>query len=666
MSQKLLKGDIVRPLNVFIKTNEEGSLSAGRNSVIICSSVGSRPAARLTWYMEGRQLMNYTEEISTDQNMTTSNLTFIPTVRDNGKQITCRAENSKIQGSAVEDSLKLDVDYVPMVNLSFGSNVNPKDIEEGNDVYFDCKVDANPAAYKVVWKHNGIVLQNNPTMGKIVQQTSLALQKVSKSQAGNYTCIASNVEGDGYSNSVQMNIMYKPLCLPGQKNVYGVAKGEEAQIACRVEAYPEPTVFRWAFNNTEGVVEMPEERFKNSTHGSLSVLAYKPKIESEYGTLLCWADNFVGAQINACVFHVIAAGKPEPPYNCTLINQTTQSLSVECTPGFDGGQTQHFQLEVYDQITGQLRANVSARDNAVFSVHNLEPGRILRMAVYAVNARGRSEPSLLEGFTLKVAEKQTVRVLFTGTHVPFEITPILGILISVIAALLLCTVSILLALKVRSDRRAQRPGDLPLKKSSAPSSEDLYDPDDRNPDVIPINKDSDYQLTGSTAGTPLAVQSTPDGLSTTSLPLSQQPNHLPSYSHNDYNNYPTLPLSGEVTYAELCLTRPSTLTSVSSPDGKLGSLGGLASLAGFNGSASNGNGGVIVGGKPSYPKDSTIYACIDHNARPPPPSVPITPASSHYSQQQSSPSPAESLKQPHPREIVTVRTPLISSQESCV
>ena len=56
--------------------------------------------------------------------------------------------------------------------------------------------------------------------------------------------------------------------------------------------------------------------------------------------------------------------------------------------------------------------------------------------------------------------------------------------------------------------------------------------------------DSDYQLTGSTAGTPLAVQSTPDGLSTTSLPpSSQQANHLPTYSHNDYNNYPTLPVS---------------------------------------------------------------------------------------------------------------------------
>ena len=71
---------------------------------------------------------------------------------------------------------------------------------------------------------------------------------------------------------------------------------------------------------------------------------------------------------------------------------------------------------------------------------------------------------------------------------PFEITPMLGILIGVVAALLVVTIVILGALKVCNERRAQRPGDLPVKKATAPSSEDLYDADDRNPDVVPTNK----------------------------------------------------------------------------------------------------------------------------------------------------------------------------------
>ena len=41
-----------------------------------------------------------------------------------------------------------------MLNLKLGPSMNPDDIEEGDDVYFECDIKANPAAYKVVWKHN--------------------------------------------------------------------------------------------------------------------------------------------------------------------------------------------------------------------------------------------------------------------------------------------------------------------------------------------------------------------------------------------------------------------------------------------------------------------------------------------------------------------------------
>ena len=81
-----------------------------------------------------------------------------------------------------------------------------------------------------------------------------------------------------------------------------------------------------------------------------------------------------------------------------------------------------------------------------------------------------------------------VYILFAGIPVPFEISPLLGGLIGVVTALLFITIAIPIAMKIRNERRTQRPSDLPLKKSTAPSSEDLYDTEDRNPDVVPINK----------------------------------------------------------------------------------------------------------------------------------------------------------------------------------
>ena len=46
------------------------------------------------------------------------------------------------------------VSVAPKVFLSFGQNLVPEDIEEGNDVYFECEVHSNPKVYKIIWLHN--------------------------------------------------------------------------------------------------------------------------------------------------------------------------------------------------------------------------------------------------------------------------------------------------------------------------------------------------------------------------------------------------------------------------------------------------------------------------------------------------------------------------------
>ncbi len=41
-----------------------------------------------------------------------------------------------------------------MVSLNLGPNLDGSNIAEGNDVYFECKISANPKVYKVIWLHN--------------------------------------------------------------------------------------------------------------------------------------------------------------------------------------------------------------------------------------------------------------------------------------------------------------------------------------------------------------------------------------------------------------------------------------------------------------------------------------------------------------------------------
>ena len=59
------------------------------------------------------------------------------------------------------------------------------------------------------------------------------------------------------------------------------------------------------------------------------------------------------------IFCVFPVGPPDPPTNCSVVNQTTDSLEVECLPGFNGGLEQKFVLEVTDLQTKVLLANAT-------------------------------------------------------------------------------------------------------------------------------------------------------------------------------------------------------------------------------------------------------------------------------------------------------------------
>lgn len=54
----------------------------------------------------------------------------------------------------------------PQVTLQLGSTLNPDDIKEGDDVYFECHIKANPKENRITWWHDVSIstyklLQNN-------------------------------------------------------------------------------------------------------------------------------------------------------------------------------------------------------------------------------------------------------------------------------------------------------------------------------------------------------------------------------------------------------------------------------------------------------------------------------------------------------------------------
>jgi hypothetical protein len=150
--------------------NSSLTLVADRKYEIHCVTSGSRPDALITW-LKGKKSLKRIRDYSKN-NQTTSILNFVPSIEDNGKMLTCHAENPSVAGMFIEDNWNMSVfckyqKWIklitanilvnldpPVISLQLGSKLQPGDIKEGDDVYFECRIDANPKFRRLTWLHN--------------------------------------------------------------------------------------------------------------------------------------------------------------------------------------------------------------------------------------------------------------------------------------------------------------------------------------------------------------------------------------------------------------------------------------------------------------------------------------------------------------------------------
>jgi hypothetical protein len=92
----------------------------------------------------------------------------------------------------------------PIVVLSLGSNLDPKNLAKGTDVYLECRIEANPPIKKIEWYHNNKPLHSS--RGIIITNQSLVLQSISKQTHGQYMCRAGNSQGSVSSNDLYLDI----------------------------------------------------------------------------------------------------------------------------------------------------------------------------------------------------------------------------------------------------------------------------------------------------------------------------------------------------------------------------------------------------------------------------------------------------------------------------
>lgn len=169
-------------------------------------------------------------QTSANGNITTSDIVYLPTPEDNGKVIACSVpveEKANAPTLSIKDTRILDIkrkcrvtafvfirnqlwnDFIPspdapIVTLSLGSNLDPKNLAKGTDVYLECRIEANPPIKKIEWYHNNKPLHSS--RGIIITNQSLVLQSISKQTHGQYMCRAANTQGSVSSNDLYLDI----------------------------------------------------------------------------------------------------------------------------------------------------------------------------------------------------------------------------------------------------------------------------------------------------------------------------------------------------------------------------------------------------------------------------------------------------------------------------
>ncbi|KAL0869215.1 hypothetical protein ABMA27_007492 [Loxostege sticticalis] len=444
--------------------NKPATLSSERYISLTCVSEGSRPPAQLTWFKDNRKLKRGKITEGANETWVSSNLQFMPLPEDDGVQVKCQADNSALPGQSIEDSFKLDVVYPPVVSLSLGSTLNPHDIKEGDDVYFECSVRANPREHRISWYHNDKPVLHNVVAGIIISTKSLVLQKVTRDHGGEYSCRATNALGETASETTHLSIQYAPVCAHLSPQVLGAQIEEALRVRCSVTANPPDVTFFWQFNNSGESLEVSPTKF-GTANGSTSELSYKPQSERDYGTLSCRGTNSVGRQLEPCVFQIVPAARPTAPRNCSLQAGNTSLegagwLRVRCVAGYDGGLPQTFILEALDPITGKTRFNGSVNDTDGVATFKLDlaqlssvgdgDGSTFNLLIYARNLKGESEKTLLENIAFNDAARRT-----DGKGAIGGIT--LGVVVAAILGAVLAAGGIAMAALCARRRRSQPP-----------------------------------------------------------------------------------------------------------------------------------------------------------------------------------------------------------------
>ncbi|XP_060820238.1 cell adhesion molecule Dscam2 isoform X34 [Bombus pascuorum] len=360
----------------------------------VCTVVNGDSPLEISWALNGMPI-DESHRISVTTTKRNSLLSIDSASPSHAGMYTCVASNA---AGATSYSAELTVNVPPRWILE----PTDKAFAQGSDARVECKADGFPKP-QVTWKkaagdtpgdYTDLKL-SNPDIS--VEDGTLSINNIQKTNEGYYLCEAVNGIGAGLSAVIFISVQAPPHFEIKLKN-QTARRGEPAVLQCEAQG-EKPIGILWNMNNkrldpkSDSRYTIREEILAN---GVLSDLSIKRTERSDSALFTCVATNAFGSDDTS--INMIVQEVPEVPYGLKVLDKSGRSVQLSWAAPYDGNSPIKRYVIEYKISKGSWetdidRVLVPGSQQNVAGVFNLRPATTYHLRIVAENEIGASDPS---------------------------------------------------------------------------------------------------------------------------------------------------------------------------------------------------------------------------------------------------------------------------------
>ncbi|XP_053612836.1 cell adhesion molecule Dscam1 isoform X23 [Plodia interpunctella] len=382
----------------------EETFNAQDMVLVTCAvSKGDLPLT-IDWYFNGKVVRSGENGINLMKTKRTSQLSIESVTHQNQGNYSCVVKN---EAGVVNHTAPLFVNVPPRWILE----PTDKAFAQGSDAKVECKADGFPKP-QVTWKRAEgdtpgdykDLKPNNPNVK--VEDGTLSISNIQKTNEGYYLCEAVNGIGSGLSAVILISVQAPPQFEIKMRN-QTARRSEPAVLQCQAKG-EKPIGIIWNMNNKR-LEPKSDPRYTIREEilpgGVVSDLSIRRTERSDSALFTCVATNAFGSDDTS--INMIIQEVPEAPYGLKVLDKSGRTVQLSWAAPYDGNSPIKKFLIEYKRAKGNWEKDIDRvlvpGDATEAGVFSLRPATAYHIRIVAENDLGTSEPS--ETVTIITAEE---------------------------------------------------------------------------------------------------------------------------------------------------------------------------------------------------------------------------------------------------------------------